>query len=221
MTCYLAKRMLCQLCLENKLKFITRRGKNVICLDCAKALTTEELIDALDIYGDDGSLLYYNGQFGVCTRVEGTHKEISTDFGPVYLMNPKTTRVSVVINGIELETCHVECAYYTTIHRLQGLTLTCNLHVDLIMANASVGDYIEAVRVASAAAGVSFDPTNATEQYHRLSMLPKNMPTDPIAAFVILPDNSVAFAQMCESVFDPVAIFTVNNPLADMSFRIP
>lgn len=84
-----------------------------------------------NIYDDDGSLLYYNGQFGVCSRVEGIYKEVSTDFGPVYLMKPKTTRVSVVINDIELEVSHVECAYYTTIHRLQGLTLTCNLHVDL------------------------------------------------------------------------------------------
>ena len=40
--------MLCQLCLENKLKFVTRCGKNVICLDCISALTTEELIKALD-----------------------------------------------------------------------------------------------------------------------------------------------------------------------------
>lgn len=84
-----------------------------------------------NIYGDDRKLLYYNGQFGVCTRIEGVYKEISTGWGPVRLMNPKTTRVSVVIDGIEFDTCNVECAYYTTIHRLQGLTLTCNLHVDL------------------------------------------------------------------------------------------
>jgi len=91
-----------------------------------------------NIYGDDGTLLYYNGQFGVCTRVEGIYKEIATDFGPVHLMNPKTTHLFVVIDGVEIETCDVECAYYTTIHRLQGLTLTCNVHVDLTGASKEI-----------------------------------------------------------------------------------
>ena len=84
-----------------------------------------------NIYDDNGTLLYYNGQFGVCTCVEGVHKKETTDYGTVHLMNPKTTRVSVFIDGVELDTCDVECAYYTTIHRLQGQTLTCRLHVDL------------------------------------------------------------------------------------------
>lgn len=84
-----------------------------------------------NVYGDDGRLLYYNGQFGVCTRMEGKWKEISTEFGRVRLLNPKNARVSVAIDGDELDTCNVECAYYTTVHRVQGLTLMCNLHVDL------------------------------------------------------------------------------------------
>ena len=87
----------------------------------------------------------------------------------------------------------------------------------VFVRGASLGDYIEAVRVASVADDVAFDPVNAEEQYHRLSMLPTNMPDD-IAAFAFLPNNSVASAPMCRSTYDPITVFTVPNPLADKMY---
>ena len=84
-----------------------------------------------NVYSDDGELLYYNGQFGKCKAIHGAQEMVHTDYGDYHLVQPKAAIVTVDIDGKEIETSDVECAYYTTIHRLQGQTIVSKLHVDL------------------------------------------------------------------------------------------
>jgi hypothetical protein len=83
-----------------------------------------------NIYDGDG-LLYYNGQFGTCKAVYGAQELVHTDYGDYHHVKPKDAMVTVDIDGKEVGTRDVECAYYTTIHRLQGQTILSKLNVDL------------------------------------------------------------------------------------------
>lgn len=82
-----------------------------------------------NVYDDDGMLVHYNGQFGICKAVNGPFKIVSTSYGTYRLVKDATFVVE--INGVDCEIKDCECAYYTTIHRLQGQTITQKMHIDL------------------------------------------------------------------------------------------
>jgi ATP-dependent DNA helicase PIF1 len=87
-----------------------------------------------NIYSDDGVLLFYNGQFGTFLRMTCKTARVTMK-GVVYQRaSPAKATALVSINGREVElppALPIECAYYTTIHRLQGQTIEHKLHVDL------------------------------------------------------------------------------------------
>jgi ATP-dependent exoDNAse (exonuclease V) alpha subunit len=89
-----------------------------------------------NIYSDEGELIFYNGQFGTFHRLTCKTKTVTMKGRKYERASPAKATALVSINGRECElspgeALPIECAYYTTIHRLQGQTIGHKLHVDL------------------------------------------------------------------------------------------